>query len=256
VRLVLLGDPVAHSRSPAIHEAALAACGIEGRYEARRVDVPGLYRAVAEIRSGALAGANVTMPHKAAAAAACDRLDAEAARCGSVNTMARRDGDVVGYSTDISGVRTVLRELGVDETLPVLVLGAGGAAAAALAALGGTRRVLVAARRPAAARARARSSGSAVSHRWGEPCPGAAVVNATPLGMRGEPLPDGVVEAAAALLDMPYGEQATPAVVTARRLGIPVADGLDLLVAQAADSFRLWTGMDAPRTVMQAAGRA
>lgn len=255
MRLVLLGDPVAHSRSPAIHEAAMAACGIEGRYTVRRVDEEGLYRAVAEIRSGALDGGNVTMPCKGIAAAACDELSSEAAACRSVNTLVRRNGAVMGFSTDVSGVRDVFERIAPDRSAPVLVLGSGGAAAAALVALA-DRRVWIAARRHDAAVRLADSVGSGEPYPWGRPLVEAVVVNATPLGMRGESLPDGVVEASGALLDMPYGPEATPATATAHRLGIPAADGVDLLVAQAAGSFRLWTGVDAPLSAMHAAARA
>jgi shikimate dehydrogenase len=255
VRLVLLGDPVGHSRSPAIHEAALAACGIDGRYTARRVDEAGLYRAVGEIRAGALHGANVTMPHKGAAAAACDRISPEAAAARSVNTLVRDGSDVVGHSTDVTGIQTVLAHRAFDPTAPVLLLGAGGAAAATLVALAG-RCVCIAARSHDAAVRLARSIGVGEPQPWGEPLPGAVVVNATPLGMRGEHIPQAVLEAAAGLLDMPYGEHETPAVSAARRRGVAVADGLDVLVAQAAESFRLWTGREAPLDVMRAAARA
>jgi shikimate dehydrogenase len=255
VRLVLLGDPVSHSRSPAIHGAALAACGIEGRYTTRRVDETGLYRAVGEIRAGTLDGANVTMPHKGATAAACDRVSPEAAAARSVNTLVRVGTDVVGHSTDVTGIRTVLGHRAFDPTASVLLLGAGGAAAAALVALAG-RRVSIAARSQDAAARLARSIGVGELQPWGEPLPGAVVVNATPMGMHGERLPPGVLEAAAGLLDMPYGEHDTPAVIATRNRGVPVADGLDLLVAQAADSFRLWTGLEAPLDVMKAAARA
>jgi len=81
------------------------------------------------------------------------------------------------------------------------------------------------------------------------------VVNATPLGMQGEELPPGVIEAAGGLIDLPYGTEPTPAVALARRRGLPVADGLDLLVAQAALSFELWAGGPAPLAVMEAAAR-
>lgn len=255
MRLVLLGDPVAHSRSPAIHEAALAACGIEGRYTARRVDEQGVYRAVAEVRAGALDGANVTMPHKAVAAAACDRLSVEAARCRSVNTIARRDGEATGWSTDVSAIAALAERLGLDEATPALVLGAGGTAAAALVALGG-RSVRVAARRLEAAVHLTGRLGIGDPVEWGTAVPGCVVVNATPLGMRGEPLPPGIVEACSGLLDLPYGPSDTPAVAAARDLGIPALDGIDLLVAQAAESFRLWTGSEAPVAVMEAAARS
>jgi shikimate dehydrogenase len=257
VRLVLLGDPVAHSRSPAIHRAALAAAGIEGRYEARRVDGPGVYRACAEMRAGDLAGANVTMPHKRVAAAAADRLAAEAARCGAVNTLVPAGGEVVGHNTDVGGLRLAQEWAGIPADAAVLVLGAGGAAAAALVAFAGSV-LAISARRPGAAGALAAAVGvEAREVPWGVPVPGAVVVNATPLGMQGEALPPGVLAAAVGgLIDLPYAEEATPAIAEARRRGWPAAGGLEVLVAQAALAFRLWTGREAPLDVMRRAARA
>lgn len=255
MRLVLLGDPVSQSRSPAIHTAALAACGIEGIYTARRVDVAGLYRAVAEVRAGALDGANVTMPHKRAAAAAADRLTADAAAAGSANTLLRRSGEVAGDSTDVAGIRDVWERRGLPSDAPVLVLGSGGAAAAVLVALAG-RDLRVAARRGAGAAEVVARAGFGGVLAWGTPVPGAVVVNATPLGMSGEPLPAGIVESAAGMVDLAYGAEETPAVRAARSAGLPVADGIDVLVAQAARSFEAWTGTPAPRRVMEAAARA
>jgi len=253
VRLVLLGDPVGHSRSPAIHRAALAAAGIEGRYEARRVDEAGVYRACAEVRAGDLAGANVTMPHKRAAA---DRLAPEAARCGAVNTLVPTGGEAVGHNTDVGGLRLARDWAGIPAEGPVLVLGAGGAAAAALLAFAGLP-LAISARRAGAAGALAAAVGvEAREVPWGVPVPGAVVVNATPLGMGGEPLPPGVVEeAAGGLIDLPYGAGSTPAAAEARGLGWPTADGLEVLVAQAALAFRLWTGREAPLDVMRRAAR-
>ncbi len=112
----------------------------------------------------------------------------------------------------------------------------------------------MATRRPGAGRALAAALGvPAREVAWGEPVPGVMVVNATPLGMNGEALPPGLVEEAAGLIDMAYGAEPTPAVVAARRLGRPAADGLDLLVAQAALSFRLWTGVEADFGAMRRA---
>jgi len=90
---------------------------------------------------------------------------------------------------------------------------------------------------------------------WGTGWAGAVVVNATPLGMEGESLPGGILDGAVGLIDMAYGAEPTPAVEHARRRGIPVADGLDVLVAQAAISFTWWTGVPAPIEVMRAAAR-
>jgi len=256
VRLVLLGDPVGHSRSPAIHQAALAAAGLEGRYEALRVDAAGVYRACAEIRAGALDGANVTMPHKRTAAGAADRLAPEAAACGAVNTLVGAGGQVVGHNTDVGGLHLAREWRGIPVGGPVLVLGGGGAAAAALVAFAGSD-LSVATRRAGAGRALAVLLGiPARETPWGRPVRGAILVNATPLGMHGEPLPEGLVDEAAGLIDMPYGAEPTPAVAAARRLGRPVADGLDLLVAQAALSFRLWTGVEADVGAMRRAAGA
>ncbi len=256
MRLVLLGDPVAHSRSPAIQRAALAAAGILGSYETRRVDEAGVYRACAEIRAGSLRGANVTMPHKRVAAAAADRLTPAAAHCGAVNTLVGEEGEVVGHDTDVGGLLAAWERAGIPRGVPVLLLGAGGAAAAALVALAGAD-VAVATRRPGVGQALAAALGvPAAEIPWGQPWPGAVVVNATPLGMHGEQLPPGVVEAAAGLVDLPYGAEPTPAVVAAHRRGLPVAEGLDHLVAQAALSFELWAGVPAPLAAMEAAARS
>ena len=240
MRLALFGDPVAHSRSPAIHTAALAEAGIEGTYLAHRVDEAGLVEAVAVMRSGDLDGANVTMPHKEAAARLADAADELVALTGAANTLRWKNGRIEATNTDVGGVIDAAERAGIPEA-PVLILGGGGAAAAARLAFR-DREVAVSGR-------------SAPGHPWGEPLPGAVVVNATPLGMRGEPLPEGVLEAASGLIDMPYGEAQTPAVSLASSLGIPVVDGLDLLVAQAARSFTWWTGFEAPIQAMREAAR-
>jgi len=255
VRLALLGDPVAHSRSPAIHAAALAAVGLEGRYEARRVGEVGVYRACAEMRAGTLGGANVTMPHKRVAAAAADGCDPTALRCGAVNTLVPHEGVVIGHNTDVTGIRMLWERMAPPPGTGVLVLGAGGAAAAALVACAGHPLVLSARRREAAEAVAGAVGVDARVVPWGEPVPGAVVINATPLGRSGEILPAGIVAAAAGLLDMAYGSGPTPAVAAARRRGITVTDGIDLLVAQAAGSFTLWTGRPAPLDIMEAAAR-
>lgn len=253
MRLALFGDPIAHSLSPAIHEAALAAAGIPGSYEARRVDAAALSHAVDELRAGTLDGANVTMPHKRSAAAACDELGPNAARAGAVNTLVRVGDTIVGHNTDVAGVRTAWREAGLPAEGPILVLGAGGAAAAALLALEG-RPLSISARKAGAGAALASVVGvSATEVAWGESVDGAAIVNATPLGMEGEPLPEAVVAGGEALFDMTYGSDPGPAVTAYRRRGAPVADGEDMLIAQAAESFRLWTGRAADTNAMRAA---
>lgn len=255
MKLVLLGDPVTHSRSPAIHTAALKASGLDGSYQARRVDEAGVRSACDELRRGELDGANVTMPHKRVAAAHSDRLCGEAVRIGAVNTLVPDRGEVVGHTTDVEGIFEAWSRMRFPSDVPVLVLGGGGAAAAALLALQ-ERHLAVATRRPGAgADLAARIGVGCRELSWGMPLADAVVVNATPLGMQGEDLPHGVVAAASGLFDMVYGGPTTPALRAARRSGIPATDGLPMLVAQAARSFELWTGLPAPREVMEEAAR-
>lgn len=254
LRLALLGDPVGHSRSPLIHAAALAALGMPGEYEARRTDEAGVRAAVDEMRRGALDGANVTMPLKRAALDAVDSASLEAIRAGAVNTLVLRSGAVTGENTDVGGIGDVVERGGFPPDTPVLVLGAGGAAAAAVLAFE-DRAPAVSARRRDAAAVLAESTGVTVEAiGWGIGVPGAIVVNATPLGMGGEHIPRPVLEQASGLVDLAYGPEATPAAAWARGR-IPLADGLDVLVAQAARSFTLWTGTPAPIDVMERAAR-
>lgn len=255
MNLALLGDPVAHSRSPAMHNAALAACGISGRYVARRVDERGMAAAAEEVRSGALDGANITMPHKGAAFRLADSVHPEARRAGSVNTWVREAGLIHGHSTDIEGIRRVWEERSLPTGGRVVVLGSGGAAAAALVALDGADLRVVARRREAAAEVVERTGVAASVGRWEDAAGETVVVNCTPLGMGGEELPDRFLHRATGLLDMAYGSGETPAVAIARSGGLPVADGLDLLVTQAEASFRLWTGRAPPPGVMAAAAK-
>lgn len=253
INLSVIGDPISHSRSPAIHSAALAALGLTGTYTARQVRSGELEALMGEIRTGSLDGVNVTMPHKTAVAGLCDRLDPDASASLSVNTVVRREGELVGFSTDVSGLRRLWRTMPPDR--PVLVLGNGGAAAAACLAAQGRTLYVSARRSEAAAELVGRIDRPAVVIPWGTAVVEAIVVNATPLGMKGEPLADRVVELASGLVDMAYGPDETPAVARAKEMKIPVSDGIDVLVAQAADSFKLWTGLEPPISVMESAAR-
>jgi len=209
---------------------------------ARRVDAAGMEGAVRDLREGTLDGANVTMPHKWIAHRLADEVGSDAARASSVNTLLRQGSTVIGESTDVEGIR---RAWGALPEGPVLLLGAGGAAAAALLALEG-RPLTVTARRPEAAQSLLRRTGvEATVSEWGEPLPGAVIVNATPIGMSGERLPERLLESASGLFDMPYGSAPTPAADAARELAIPVVDGVQMLIAQAALSFEMWTGVAA-----------
>ncbi|MGQ0847783.1 MAG: shikimate dehydrogenase family protein [Actinomycetota bacterium] len=251
MRLVLIGDPVAHSLSPRIHQAALDHLGISGSYEARRVGAAGVRAAFRELRDGEIDGINVTMPHKALAASLCDRLDPLAARAGSVNTVWRRDGNVEGTSTDITGMKDAWN--GLPGIGPVLILGAGGAAAASCIALA-SRPTYISARRPGTGRQLGDRTGLDLGEvLWGVAVVGAVVVNCTPLGMKGETLPPLVLELGSGLFDLAYGPETTPAAASVRAAGHQVVEGRELLVRQAARSFAIWTDRPAPLAMMRLA---
>jgi shikimate dehydrogenase len=251
--LALFGDPVEHSWSPAIQQAALDAVGLAGTYRAVKVDAEGFRQGCIDLRKGRWQGANVTMPHKRRAAEETDERSVGAERSGSVNTIVVDGSRLVGHSTDIDGIQNVWREAGLSTAASVMVLGAGGAAAAALIALD-THDLFISARRSEAVEQLSEVVDVAVRPvPWGTAVPGAVIVNATPLGMRNETLPPGLVEESAGLLDMAYRRGTTPAVRVADRAGLPYGSGTDLLLAQAVASFAWWTGLPAPADEMRVA---
>jgi shikimate dehydrogenase len=255
LHLAVLGDPIEHSRSPVIHRAAMDHLGIEGTYRAIRSGPPELADAVDRLRDGSFDGINVTMPLKAEAARLADALTDEAADSGSVNTMRVRDGIVEGHSTDVVASSMAFGDARFDSGAPILVLGAGGAAAAAIVGAG-TAETYVAARDPQRAQNLVERLGSRAGViPFGAGVAGALVVNATPLGMSGDVLPRAVTLSASGLIDLAYGGLETPAVTAARDAGLPVMDGVEFLVLQAAGSFEWWTGLEAPFEVMIQAAR-
>lgn len=235
-RLALIGDPVEHSKSPAIHATALSLSGLEGSYLAMTADTVGLEVILGQLRSGELSGLNVTMPLKLAALQKSDRSTKEAATSGSANTLRGIGGEVEAHSTDVVAFQDLFES--IDHPGSLMILGAGGSARAALAAWEGGP-ALVAPRH----RHRAQGLDGVEVVPWGTVVEGALLVNATPLGMNGERLPDGVVEAATALIDLPYGPDPTPAVVYASDAGLPHVDGVEFLARQAAHSFEWWTSI-------------
>lgn len=254
----VVGDPIAHSLSPAIHNAAFGALGLDWIYTAfPTTDGAG---AVDAMRVLHISGMSVTMPCKEAAAAACDELSPTAAALGSANALVLRDdGSVFGESTDGPGLLAALVDESVDVAgRAILVLGAGGAARAATHALtdaGG--RVRVAARRSDAAERAVRGRGATVAWSDVEPAVAACdvVVNATPIGMGGEPPPfrAEALHADQVVVDLVYDPPHTPMMAAAAKAGARTVNGLGMLVHQAAIAFELWTGVAAPVRAMQAA---
>jgi shikimate dehydrogenase len=278
----IIGDPVRHSLSPAMHNAAFRALGLDWVYLAFEVGAGTAPEAVAAARSLGLDGLSVTMPHKDAVAGAVDGLTPVARTLGAVNTVVRRPGDVLeGDNTDGAGfVASLLDDEGFDPAgRPCLVLGAGGAARAvvlALAGAGASRVVVVnrTARRAEAAALLAGPAGAVGSP--AEVADAELVVNATPLGMHGvssaaavraldgtrvedpPPSPYGPIDPETLgpgqlVVDLVYSPALTPLVEMARSRGATAVNGLGMLIHQAALSFRLWTGEDPPLAVMSAA---
>lgn len=253
----LLGDPVAHSLSPRLHTAAFAACGLDAVYVAcavrdARAAVDGLDAL------GAL-GANVTVPHKRTVWEHVRTRTPEAELIGAANTLFREHGHWIADNTDAAGVHRVLTDdVGLEPGAGVVLFGAGGAARAVAVALGRLgARVRVEARRAAKAAEVQRLASAAGAGDLPVGDVPRLVVNATPLGLHGERLPERYhdLHDGQAALDLVYGRSATPFVADARARGLPAWDGLGMLVAQACASFERWTGRPAPLSAMRDAAR-
>jgi shikimate dehydrogenase len=257
----LIGHPVAHSLSPAMHNAAFAALGLPHRYETRDVESGRLADTVDALRADGVLGANITIPHKEATLRLVDEIADEARRVGAVNTIVRRSTRLVGDNTDAYGFARALAAAGIDVSgKGVMVLGAGGAARACLAALGTARVLLIAARDIDRAAALAAWIGKpARAAPWADARRIADIdvlVNATPVGLHGEDLlaDFSFAKLPAAVVDLVPTRAETPLVRRAREAqDVRVVDGLSMLLHQAARSFTLWTGREAPLAVMRAA---
>jgi len=263
----VIGWPVRHSASPAIHNAAFAAAGLDWVFVACEVPAGQGEAAVRAAGTLGLAGLSVTMPHKEAAARALDAASEAARRLGAVNTVAFTSEGAYGDNTDGDGLVDFLRhDAGLDPAgRRFLVLGAGGAARAAVLALAqaGAASVTVWARVPeraAAAASLAGPAGRPGSLDEADSCD--AVVNATPVGMAGVAGPDLLVDEdrlgpGQLVVDLVYYPPDTALLRAARRRGARAANGLGMLVRQAARAFELWTAEPAPLAAMaEAAARA
>lgn len=262
--LALLGDPVDHSLSPVVQNAAFREAGVDGVYVALRCnqeDLPHVMRGLS--RAGG--GGNVTLPHKERAAAVVDSPTPAVRRTGACNTFWGEDGHIHGDNTDVEGFRRALRRfLGRSaEGARVLLLGAGGAARAVLVGLldEGVDEVLIQNRSVERARAVARRIGGERVRVADDPsvADGEAfdlVVNATRLGMETDdppPLDLGRLQRVGAVLDLVYGPAGTAFVRAAETVGIRAVDGGEMLVQQGAVSFERWWGREAPLESMREA---
>lgn len=262
-RLVLLGHPVAQSRSPRMQNAALECAGLPLRYEAMDVAPEALEGTLGQLVRDSAAG-NVTYPHKEAVFARCRARSPIAERVGAVNTFWCDQGSLVGDNTDVGGFVAAVRALmGGQPRGPIALFGAGGAAAAVCAAaeqLGGVQVRVLARGAERAARLVSRFRDVAVAATRAAEALGdaALVVNATPLGMHPhDPLPVdvGSVPSGAAVIDLVYRPGETPLVHAARARGLRAIDGLPMLVEQGALAFERWFGRPPDRDAMWRAVR-
>lgn len=259
----VIGDPVSHSLSPAIHNAAFAALDLDWVYVALPVAAGRGGEAVAAMATLGIEGLSVTMPHKAAVAETVDSQTAAVAALGFCNCVFR-DGDrLVGDSTDGDGlVRSLIADDDIDPSgARVLVIGTGGAASAIIEAMGraGAAEIVVVSRNPARAEV---ASGLATTARAGtiDEVPGVdLVVNASPVGMAGgpdsssSPVPVELLDDGQIVIDIVYEPRVTPLLAAAAERGAPTINGVGMLVHQAALAFERWTQQEAPVDAMRAA---
>jgi shikimate dehydrogenase len=260
----VIGCPVRHSLSPAMHNAAYRALGLDRVYVAFEVPPGSGPRAIEAMRAFGIDGLNVTMPHKHDVAAAVDRLTPAAQVLGAVNTVTRgpRRDELIGDNTDGAGFIDTLR---IDEGFEpagrrCVVVGAGGAGRAVVRALAdaGAAAITVVNRTPERAAAAAALAGAI--GRVGAAADAAEadlIVNATPLGMWGGdgglPVDPVTLGPGQLVVDLVYHPAVTPLVDAARARGAAATNGLGMLIHQAAHAIRIWTGEDPPLEVMSAA---
>lgn len=261
-RLVLLGHPVAHSLSPVMQNAALAAAGIPLRYELLDV-LPGALDATLASLASEQAAGNVTIPHKEDAVSRMKNVSRLAERIGAINTFHTTDeGDLVGDNTDSVGFGAfVYAALGQEPRgAHFAIIGAGGAAAAVLATVerwpgcsagiysrSPSRADRLVARFPDVARIETLSEDA--------PVRGEIVINATPIGLESDNVPVSLeqLDPGAAVLDLAYRPGETAWVRLARAEGRIASDGLPMLLEQGAAAFEIWFGVPPDRDVMWAA---
>jgi shikimate dehydrogenase len=256
----ILGRPVAHSLSPAMHNAAFRELGINAVYAA--FPVADLAQAVAGLRGLSIAGVSITIPFKEEVIPLLDELDPVAARMGAVNTVVNREGRLTGYNTDWLGALTALKAQTAIPGEHFLILGAGGAARAIAFGIveeGGQVTLTDVDTQRAAALA-GELGGEAISPDALESCPAAVLINATPVGMAPQvaaiPLNPDLLGRFTLVMDIVYRPLQTRLLREAAARGAATIDGLQMLLHQATAQFELWTGRPAPLVVMSRAAYA
>jgi len=267
--ICIIGDPIRHSLSPVMQNAAFAAGHLDYVYVPFAVTPENLGRAVVGLKALGVCGFNVTIPHKTAIIPFLDRLDESAEAAGAVNTVQLAGDSLVGYNTDGDGlVDSLLTDLGFSPgKKQIIVVGAGGAARGAIAALcrAGAKRILIYNRsienalavmqemniRYPETRIEVVRQERVSRENLGATC---LLLNTTSLGMNGERI-EGInlseLTAGAMVYDMVYSRTGTALVKEAAAIGLRSANGLGMLVAQGERAFEIWTGQRPPEGVMR-----
>ncbi|MET4207973.1 shikimate dehydrogenase [Bradyrhizobium sp. LA2.1] len=256
----LIGAPIAHSASPAMHERAAEALGLRGHYQLIEVagaDAAGLRMMLEGVRRLGFAGVNVTYPYKEAVVPLLDELAPGAAAMGAVNTVVVRDGRLIGHNTDTTGFARAVAPLLAPSGNAVAVIGTGGVGKAIAFALASLKvsglRIFDSetARAEKLASLLARHGGATVAKSVEDALDGATgLVNGTPVGMlpnRGMPVPAALLHEKMWVADAVYSPLITPLLAAAQAKGARIMTGRELAIYQAADAFELFTGL-APST--------
>jgi shikimate dehydrogenase len=250
----ILGRPVTHSLSPAMHNAAFRELGINAVYVA--FPVSDLAFAVAGLRGLAIKGASVTIPFKEEIMPLLDEIDPAAARMGAVNTVVNREGRLVGYNTDWLGALTALKARTAISGRHFLILGAGGAARAIAFGIreAGGAITLTDVDGPRAAALAGELGATAMAPEAVGGCPATILINATPVGLAPKveeiPINPGLLERFSLVMDIVYRPLQTRLLKEAADRGAATIDGLKMLLHQATAQFELWTGQAAPLEII------
>ncbi len=267
----IIGNPLGHSLSPVIHNAAFSAVSMPWVYVPIEIEESQVVPLVKAFRESNVRGMNVTMPFKSVVIDALDEVDKLAALCGAVNTIEFRDGKAIGHNTDCTGFLRSVREESELETegAKAVLLGAGGVARAVAAALAthGASEITVIGRSPEKTeKFVAGLQGALPSVKWrsattGDPSvqniAGNAdtIINCTPVGMfpnQGEsPLPAEYILPEHVVIDLIYRPAETKLIIEAQKAGASVVTGVGTFLHQATEAFELWTAQDAPVSVMR-----